>query len=67
MVIEASALPGWAGDKVLNRLKQQPGVVKQLTLFQTAVESVLQSKSRCSPSRPFLRPPQRRSVGSTAF
>ena len=44
MVIEASALPGWAGGKVLNRLKQQPGVVKQLTLFQAAVESVLQSK-----------------------
>jgi predicted nucleic acid-binding protein len=44
MVIEAGALPGRAGGKVLNRLKQQPGVVKQLTLFQTAVESVLQSK-----------------------
>lgn len=44
MVIEAGALPGWAGGKIVNRLKQQPGVVKQLTLFQTAVESVLQSK-----------------------
>jgi predicted nucleic acid-binding protein len=29
--------------KVLNRLKQQPDVVQQLTLFQTAVETVLQS------------------------
>jgi predicted nucleic acid-binding protein len=28
----------------LNRLKQQPGVVQQLTLFQVAVESVLRSK-----------------------
>jgi predicted nucleic acid-binding protein len=37
MVIEAGALPGWSGGKVLNRLKQQPGVVKQLTRFQTAV------------------------------
>jgi predicted nucleic acid-binding protein len=46
MVIEAGALPGWAGSKVLNRLKQQPGVVKQLSLFQTAVESVLRSKIR---------------------
>jgi predicted nucleic acid-binding protein len=46
MVIEAGTLPGWAGGKVLNRLKQQPGVVKQLTLFQTAVESVLQSQIR---------------------
>jgi predicted nucleic acid-binding protein len=44
MVIEAGALPGWVGGKVLNRLKQQPGVVKQLTLFQVAVESVLQSR-----------------------
>jgi predicted nucleic acid-binding protein len=44
MVIEAGALPGWAGSKVLNRLKQQSGVVKQLTLFQMAVESVLQSQ-----------------------
>jgi len=46
MVIEAGALPGWAGGKVLNRLKQQLGVVKQLCLFQTAVEAVLQSKIR---------------------
>jgi len=46
MVIEAGALPGWAGIKVLNRLKQQPAVVQQLTLFQTAVQSVLQSKIR---------------------
>ena len=44
MVLEAGALPGWSGGKVLNRLKQQPGVVKQLTAFQTAVASVLQSK-----------------------
>jgi predicted nucleic acid-binding protein len=44
MVIEAGALPGWGGGKVLNHLKQQPGVVKLLTHFQTAVESVLQSK-----------------------
>jgi predicted nucleic acid-binding protein len=40
MVIEAGALPGWGGGKVLNRLKQH-GVVKQLTRFQTAVASVL--------------------------
>jgi predicted nucleic acid-binding protein len=44
MVIEAGTLPGWAGGRVLNRLKQQPAVVQQLTLFQTAVEAVLQSK-----------------------
>jgi predicted nucleic acid-binding protein len=46
MVIEAGALPGWAGGKVTNRLRQQSVVVKQLTLFQTAVESVLQSNIR---------------------
>ena len=44
MVIEAGALPGWGGAKVLNRLKQQPAVVQQLTRFQTAVETVLQSR-----------------------
>jgi predicted nucleic acid-binding protein len=46
MVIEAGGLPGWAGGKVLNRLKQHPGVVQQLTLFQTAVDTVLQSNIR---------------------
>ena len=54
MVIEAGALPGWAGGKVLNRLKQQPGAVKLLTLFQTAVESVLQSKIQVLPVPPVL-------------
>jgi predicted nucleic acid-binding protein len=44
MVIEAGTLPGWAGGKVLNRLKQQRQVVQQLTLFQTSIDSVLQSK-----------------------
>jgi len=46
MVIEAGALPGWGGGKVLNHLKRQPSVVQQLTLFQTAVETVLQSNIR---------------------
>lgn len=46
MVIAAGTLPGWGGGKVLNRLKQHPDVVKQLSVFQTAVESVLQSKIR---------------------
>jgi predicted nucleic acid-binding protein len=54
MVIEAGALPGWAGGRVLNRLKQQPGVVKQLILFQTAVESVLQSRIQVFPVPPVL-------------
>ena len=33
---------GWG--RVLNRLKQQPSVIQQFTLFQTAVEAVLQSR-----------------------
>lgn len=54
MVIEAGTLPGWAGSKVLNRLKQQPDVVKQLMLFQTAVDAVLQSKIRVLTIMPVL-------------
>jgi predicted nucleic acid-binding protein len=49
MVIEAGTLPGWTRSKILNRLKQQPLVVQQLTLFQTSVEAVLQSKIRVLP------------------
>lgn len=49
MVIEAAALPGWAGSKALNRLKQQPGVIQQLTTFQQAVAAVLQSKTHVFP------------------
>jgi predicted nucleic acid-binding protein len=54
MVIEAGTLPGWAGGKVLNRLKQQPGVVKQLSLFRTAVDAVLQSKIQVLTIPPIL-------------
>jgi predicted nucleic acid-binding protein len=46
MVIEAGALPSWAGGKVLNRLKQQPSVIQQLMNFQQAVDTVLRSKTR---------------------
>lgn len=49
MVIEAAALPGWAGGKPTNRLKQQPGTIQQLALFQTAVDTVLQSKIQVFP------------------
>lgn len=44
MIIEAGGLPGWAGGKVLNRLKQQPAIVRQLSAFQIAVDAVLQSR-----------------------
>jgi len=43
-LIEAAALPGWGSGKVLNRLKQQPSVIQQLTVYQTAVDAVLQSR-----------------------
>jgi predicted nucleic acid-binding protein len=54
MVIEAGALPGWTGGQVMNRLKQQPAVVKQLGLFQTAVVAVLQSRIRMLSVSPTL-------------
>ncbi len=44
MVIEASALPGWSGGKVTNRLQQKPDVVHQLQLFQTGIDAVLGSR-----------------------
>ena len=43
MIVEASALPGWAPAKVRQRLRQQPGALQNLTRFRTAVEAVLQS------------------------
>lgn len=46
MMIEAAALPGAAGGRALNRLKQQPAVVQQLSRFQTAIEAILQSQIR---------------------
>jgi hypothetical protein len=49
MLVEAATLPSWAGGKILNPLKQQPSVIHQLTLFQTAVDAVLQSSIRVFP------------------
>ncbi len=43
MLIEAGNLPGWSGPKTLNRLKRQPSVIRQMTLFQSAIDSILQS------------------------
>jgi predicted nucleic acid-binding protein len=43
MVIEASTLPGWSGAKTTKRLRQQATVVRQLSLFQVAVDAVLRS------------------------
>jgi len=49
MLIEAATMPGYGGGKVLNRLKQQPSVIPRLTLFQKAVDAVLQSRLRVIP------------------
>jgi len=49
MLIEAATLPGWAGGKILNRLKQNPSVIQQLTHFQSAVDAVLQSRMMVLP------------------
>jgi predicted nucleic acid-binding protein len=49
MLIEAATLPGWAGGKILNRLKQQPSVIHGLTAFQAAVDALLQSKLHVIP------------------
>jgi predicted nucleic acid-binding protein len=43
MILEASAQAGWAPGRVSQRLRQQPGVLANLTRFRTAVEAVLQS------------------------
>jgi predicted nucleic acid-binding protein len=43
MIVEAANRPGWGLGKVKQRLQQQPAVLQNLTLFRTAVESVLQS------------------------
>jgi predicted nucleic acid-binding protein len=49
MAIEAGTLPGWTGGKVMNRLKNQPTVVLQLTGFQAAVDAVLKSRIHVHP------------------
>ena len=44
MMIEAATLPGWKQTKVKLRLLQQPSALQTLTLFRSAVETVLQSR-----------------------
>ncbi len=44
MMIEAATLPGWKPTKVKLRLLQQPAALQNLTLFRSAVETVLQSR-----------------------
>lgn len=44
MMIEAATLPGWKPTKVKLRLLQNPSALQTLTLFRSAVETVLQSR-----------------------
>lgn len=44
MMIEAATLPGWKPTKVKLRLLQNPSALQSLTLFRSAVETVLQSR-----------------------
>jgi predicted nucleic acid-binding protein len=44
MIMEASKQPGWTPGKVKRRLQKQRGVLRTLTRFRTALESVLQSQ-----------------------
>ena len=43
MTIEARIRHGWTSGKMLQRLKTNPGVVKSMTGFRTAVSSISQS------------------------
>jgi len=49
ILTEAATLPGSSGSKVLNRLKHKPSVIPGLTVFQKAVDAVLQSRMRVIP------------------
>lgn len=44
MMVEASALPGWAPSKIKLRLRQQPAALAALTQFRAAIDVVLQSR-----------------------
>jgi predicted nucleic acid-binding protein len=44
MMVEASALPGLGPKKTKQRIQKQPGLLKNLTAFATAIDAVLQSR-----------------------
>jgi predicted nucleic acid-binding protein len=54
MIAEALTLPSWSPGKVKKRLHQQPAALQQLTLFRTAVETVLQSQIKVLTIAPSL-------------
>jgi predicted nucleic acid-binding protein len=44
MMLEAATIPGWKPTKVKQRLLQQPAALANLSRFQAAVDTVLQSR-----------------------
>jgi predicted nucleic acid-binding protein len=44
MTLEARTLQGWSSGKVIQRLKQHPSVIQNLSQFETAVDDILQSQ-----------------------
>ncbi len=54
MMIEAATLPSWKQTKVKLRLLQQPSALQTLTLFRSAVETVLQSRIQTLAIAPLL-------------
>jgi uncharacterized protein len=54
MALEAVAVQGWTWGKITQRLRKQPAVLRSLTHFQTAVDSVLQSRIQVLSLQPVL-------------
>src|SRR5881392_1650474 len=50
LTLEARARFGWSSGKVVQRLKQNPANLQQLTQFRTAIERVVQSRISILPS-----------------
>lgn len=44
MTLEASTWQGWTSGKVAQKLRKQPAAVQKLSHFQSAVDSILQSR-----------------------
>ena len=52
IIMEASKRPGWTTGNVKRRLQKQRGILGTLSLFRSALESVLQSQIRLLPLLP---------------
>jgi predicted nucleic acid-binding protein len=54
MLVGASALPGWTATKARQRLQSQPAVLRQLSGFRTAVQTILKSRTQILTVAPSL-------------